>query len=59
MQMRLNSFSTTDGLIDNDDGREKIECLSQGGHGNREGNNINNKPGCIIRLSIPQIKVSA
>lgn len=43
MQMRLNSFSTTDGLIDNDDGRQKIECVSQGGHGNREQNNINNK----------------
>lgn len=43
MQMSLNSFSTTDGLIDNDDGRGKIERLSRGGHGNREQNNINNK----------------
>lgn len=35
MQMRLNSFSTTDGPIDNDDGGEKIKCLSLGDHGNR------------------------
>lgn len=54
MQMRLNSFSTTDGLIDND-GTQKIECLLLCGHGNQEQNNINNKRYCIIRLSVLKI----
>lgn len=45
MQMRLNSFCTTDGLIDNDDGGEKIKCLLHGGHGNQAQSNINNRRG--------------
>lgn len=44
MQMSPNSFSMTDGPIDNDDdGREKIECLLRGGHGNQDESDSGNK----------------
>lgn len=58
MQMSLNSFSTTDGLIDNDDGREKID-VSQKVVMATESRIISIISPCIIRLSVPQIKVSS